>query len=597
MFSLIKTPLKLQHGIALLLSCFILTLTLISQSWNDFVLVADQTIQSIPSSASWRSAQLAQVGSPSPSSGQLAQGLIGWWKFDEGNGTTARDASGNGNTGTLTNGPTWTTDSKVGSGALSFDGTNDYINTGSAPSLEGLGPLTYSAWIYPTSWGQGSQGYLFSKSTGLRFQLLSSYSQIRFYVGYSTANLAVGSAIGSISLNKWVHVVVTWDGSSSASNTHIYLNGGETTNYQIRQDGNGSKSSIVARPFIIGADDPIYGSGRSFNGVLDDVRIYSRALSPQEIIELYNYTEGLPAPTTNQSPIVSAGSNQTITLLSTANLTGTASDDGLPSSSSLTTTWSMISGPGTVIFSNVSSLNTTAAFLTSGTYVLQLSASDSALTSTSNVTIAVNSAQSSDTQAPTVPTGLTAMAVSSSQINLLWNASTDNVVITGYNIYRNGSKITTTGSTSYNDTGLNPSTSYTYMVSAYDAVPNTSTQSSSISTTTQSPSIGTENIYISQTAQGSNDGSSCFNSHPVLWFNTALNWTTLTTLDGKIGPGDTVHLCGTFTSVAGSSMLTVQGSGNAGSPITIFFEPNVQISAPYWGGNMLGPSIFYLKVI
>ncbi len=61
MFSSLKTPLKPEHGIALLLSCFILSLTLISQSWNDFILVADQTIQSIPSSANWRNTQLASA--------------------------------------------------------------------------------------------------------------------------------------------------------------------------------------------------------------------------------------------------------------------------------------------------------------------------------------------------------------------------------------------------------------------------------------------------------------------------------------------------------------------------------------------------------
>jgi hypothetical protein len=50
-------------------------------------------------------------------------GLVGWWKFDEGSGTVAYDSSGNGNDGNLTNGPTWTT-GKIG-GALSFDGVND----------------------------------------------------------------------------------------------------------------------------------------------------------------------------------------------------------------------------------------------------------------------------------------------------------------------------------------------------------------------------------------------------------------------------------------------------------------------------------------
>jgi len=90
-----------------------------------------------------------------------------------------------------------------------------------------------------------------------------------------------------------------------------------------------------------------------------------------------------------------------------------------------------------------------------------------------------------DTTPPTVPTSLTAAAVSSSQINLTWAASTDNVGVAGYKIYRNGSLLTsvTTGTT-YSDTGLTSSTTYSYSVSAYDAAGNVSVQSASVSATT-----------------------------------------------------------------------------------------------------------------
>jgi chitodextrinase len=92
----------------------------------------------------------------------------------------------------------------------------------------------------------------------------------------------------------------------------------------------------------------------------------------------------------------------------------------------------------------------------------------------------------SDTTAPSIPTGLTAMAISSSQINLSWTASTDNVGVTGYKIYRNGSQVATTAGTSYQDTGLTASTSYTYAVAAYDAAGNTSAKSGTVNATTQS---------------------------------------------------------------------------------------------------------------
>ncbi len=82
-----------------------------------------------------------------------------------------------------------------------------------------------------------------------------------------------------------------------------------------------------------------------------------------------------------------------------------------------------------------------------------------------------------DAQAPTVPSNLRAQAVSSSQINLTWNASTDNVGVTGYKISRAGAQIDTTTSTSYSNTALNASTAYSYTVAAYDAGGNASAPS------------------------------------------------------------------------------------------------------------------------
>jgi hypothetical protein len=85
---------------------------------------------------------------------------------------------------------------------------------------------------------------------------------------------------------------------------------------------------------------------------------------------------------------------------------------------------------------------------------------------------------------------LTATAVSSSQINLAWTASTDNVGVTGYNIFRGGVKVGTAPSNSFQDGGLGASTSYTYNVSAFDAAGNTSAQSTGASATTQAASSG-----------------------------------------------------------------------------------------------------------
>jgi hypothetical protein len=93
------------------------------------------------------------------------------------------------------------------------------------------------------------------------------------------------------------------------------------------------------------------------------------------------------------APVVNAGSDQSITLPATASLSGTATDDGLPNPpGALTTTWSKVSGPGTVTFGDASATATTAAFSASGTYVLRLTATDSELAASATVTITVSPA-------------------------------------------------------------------------------------------------------------------------------------------------------------------------------------------------------------
>ncbi|PYN29993.1 MAG: hypothetical protein DMD98_19795 [Candidatus Rokuibacteriota bacterium] len=94
----------------------------------------------------------------------------------------------------------------------------------------------------------------------------------------------------------------------------------------------------------------------------------------------------------NQAPVVDAGPDQTITLPNAATLNGTVSDDGLPSGSTVTIAWSTVSGPGTVTFANPNTASTTATFSTSGQYVLRLTASDGALSSSADVRVTVNPA-------------------------------------------------------------------------------------------------------------------------------------------------------------------------------------------------------------
>jgi len=93
---------------------------------------------------------------------------------------------------------------------------------------------------------------------------------------------------------------------------------------------------------------------------------------------------------------------------------------------------------------------------------------------------------SSDTQAPTVPAGLTASSIGTTSFTLNWTASTDNIGVTGYEVYRNGTSIATTSGTNYSVTGLTAATTYNFTVRARDAAGNWSAQSAALSVTTAS---------------------------------------------------------------------------------------------------------------
>ncbi|MEU1529921.1 glycoside hydrolase family 6 protein [Streptomyces fagopyri] len=95
-----------------------------------------------------------------------------------------------------------------------------------------------------------------------------------------------------------------------------------------------------------------------------------------------------------------------------------------------------------------------------------------------------------DTQAPTVPGGLAVSSTTSNSATLSWTASTDNTAVTGYDVYRNGTKVGSATTTSYTDSGLAASTTYTYTVRAKDAAGNVSASSTAVSATTKASGGG-----------------------------------------------------------------------------------------------------------
>lgn len=217
---------------------------------------------------------------------------VGYWKFDENTGTTAADASGNGNTGTRVNGPIWTTGGKF-DGAISFDGSNDYVSVpapaGSALKYVG-GELTVSVWAYidPT---ETTGGYLVSKmwnGGGYRnyFLRVDPSRTVTFYIGGQTSDWIASTA--TLSPGAWHRITGTvdtakvmtlyFDGVSVASKTYS----GITT--WVPTGGGGDANLSLA----IGTQYP-YGSGwtgntsMSFDGKLDSVCVFNQALVLSEV--------------------------------------------------------------------------------------------------------------------------------------------------------------------------------------------------------------------------------------------------------------------------------------------------------------------------
>ena len=169
-----------------------------------------------------------------------AGSLVGHWNFDEGSGQTAADSSGNGNNGTLgtaggadTNDPAW--ECVAGSYALNFDGSNDIVDVGSPAVLDDLGPMTLSVWIKPDAAGASALQHVMSKAdtgTGRWFVELDNTGEddaLEFNKEYDSSNIFRVTSDSTVTYDVWQHVAITWDGSSTGANIHIYKDGVETS--------------------------------------------------------------------------------------------------------------------------------------------------------------------------------------------------------------------------------------------------------------------------------------------------------------------------------------------------------------------------------
>src|SRR3989344_5769691 len=250
---------------------------------------------------------------------------------------------------------------------------------------------------------------------------------------------------------------------------------------------NGTKLPYQVEPYAIWQLN--FGFNNIVGGTFDPAtnRMFLTENNGEDpIIHVLKINQGTPTPsptTDTTAPTVSLTTPANgATVSGTTTISATASDSvGVTSVEFYVD--SVLKGTDTISPYTFSWDTTTAA---NGAHTIAAAARDAAgNTKTSSIIVNVNN-NPVDIQPPTTPTGLTATAVSSSQINLAWAASTDNVGVAGYNVYRNGAYIGNTPTNSYSSTGLSSGTTYTYTVDAYDVAGMSSPKSASVSATTLS---------------------------------------------------------------------------------------------------------------
>lgn len=234
---------------------------------------------------------IVAVNSSGRISSSFEEGLVGYWKFDEGAGASTIDSSGNGNNGTRVNDPIWTVESSCKQSAcLDFDGSNDRIAVSDDDSLDITGSVSVAAWVYPNTFGSGNdEDRIVLKGQGWHVNNLYTLdldeSQAVFTLHGDAPDSCAGSlkcARGStiLSANTWYHITGTYNGAD----IKVYVNGVE--------DGTNNVGSITGTA----NNENLQIGGRSdstdmFDGFIDEVRIYNRALSADEIQKIYNNTK------------------------------------------------------------------------------------------------------------------------------------------------------------------------------------------------------------------------------------------------------------------------------------------------------------------
>lgn len=218
---------------------------------------------------------------------------VGIWDLDEASGTTAFDSSGGANTGTLTNGPTWSSDTPTGRGrSVLFDGSTQYIQVPYSASLAPTTAVAVGAWFKATTLAQNSR--IVSKTEGGGYQLslnegsaTCGTATLCFIVYVNNAYYPVTYPVAALSANRWYYAFGVYDGETVV----LYLDGKEVSR---NTAPSGRIMYAYTNTLCIGAEPGAVtcNTGTYWPGYIDEVRVYAKGLTASEVMRLY--AEGLP---------------------------------------------------------------------------------------------------------------------------------------------------------------------------------------------------------------------------------------------------------------------------------------------------------------
>ena len=278
------------------------------------------------------------------------------------------------------------------SDAYSFDGTNDYASVpGDATTdIASDGSFTAELWVQPTALVSGAR-LLAWYGAGEQVAFYQSNSSGALAANFRTATAANTQTVsGALAAGQWTHVAITYD--KVLGQARIYINGEMKLTQPLAAITPQTSGTLYFGTVpVVAPTVPIY-----FKGQLDEISLYRRALTANEVLTIYNAGSiGKDPAGVNRPPVVSAGSGGSGYVGVPLALAATATDDGLPNPpAALAYTWSQVSGTGHVAFSSPTSLQTGATCDAIGSYTLRFSATDSEKSASADVTFTVEAAPS-----------------------------------------------------------------------------------------------------------------------------------------------------------------------------------------------------------